>query len=80
MKKIFQNILLISAMMVTGALVACGEPTNSTTLTPTTTQPADKYNCITIAQAIEYATTAGEAGSSETYFLRGKIEEITSYN
>ena len=80
MKKTFQKILLISAMMITGALVACGEPTTTNPGAPTTTQPADKYNCITIAQAIEYATTAGNNGTSETYFLRGKIEEITNYN
>ena len=80
MKKTFQKILLISAMMVTGALVACGEPTTTNPGAPTTSQQVDKYNCITIAQAIEYATTAGEAGSSQTYFLRGKIDEITNYN
>ena len=80
MKKTFQKILLISAMMITGALVACGEPTTTNPGAPTTSQQVDKYNCITIAQAIEYATAAGQNGTNEAYFLRGKIEEITNYN
>ena len=73
MKKTFQKILLISAMMITGALVACGEPTTTNSGAPTTSQQVDKYNCITIAQAIEYATDAGYKTSRSLYMVTNKI-------
>ncbi len=38
----------------------------------------DDFNCITIAQAIELAREAGGAGTSEKYYIYGKITEVSN--
>lgn len=38
----------------------------------------DKFNCITIAEAIELANNAGEAGTSEKYYVYGIIKTVSN--
>ncbi len=38
----------------------------------------DNYNCITIAEAIELAKTAGDAGTAEKYYVYGIIKEVSN--
>lgn len=38
----------------------------------------DEFNCITIEEAISLATTAGENGTSEKFYVYGKIIEVSN--
>lgn len=38
----------------------------------------EKYNCITIAEAIKIAKNSGEAGSSKLYYVYGTIVKVTN--
>ena len=38
----------------------------------------DNYECITIAEAIELAKAAGEAGTAEKYYVYGVIKEVSN--
>ena len=38
----------------------------------------DNYNCITIAEAIEIAQAAGDAGTAEKYYVYGVIKEVSN--
>lgn len=38
----------------------------------------DNYNCISIAEAIQLATEAGDAGTTEKYYIYGTIKEVSN--
>ena len=78
-KQIFNKLTLISLLAVAGILSACGETSTSQPTTEQTSSIVDQYGCITIAEAVQIAINAGSAGTTETYFVRGKIEEISNY-
>lgn len=90
-EKKFSGLLVLSALLVT-TLFACdgGAATSSTASSEPTTsevpssivssEPSikDDYDCITIARAIELAQEAGDAGTSEKYYVYGTIKAITN--
>ena len=76
-------LLLVSLMLMTGALVSCTvDPTNPYQTNPETTPEADpetdpQYETITIAEAL---ALCGEPGNltTERYYVRGTVKTVTN--
>lgn len=84
---------VLSLSLLLPCLSSCGNdntPTsNPSSETPTTSEQAptseevtssslkDKYECISIEEALTLATQAGSSGTSERYYIYGRIETVS---
>ena len=69
-KKFFKFFELLLVVFLTGTIAACNKnPDNGG-------NEETKDDCITIAEAIEIAKTAGDAGTEEEYKVRATVEKV----
>lgn len=75
-----KKILVFLLMVMCLGLVGCNEKPDEPSVPsgPTEEGLKEKYNCITIDEAIKLAKEAGEVGTKEKYYIYGIVKKISN--
>ncbi len=73
--RIALSVLLI--LVLATAFVAC-DPDDGNNPPPTEPEFGDEFDSITIAEAIEIATTAGQNGTADKYIIVGTVKKVSN--